>query len=220
MTILLTSFSAFSQPIVNPNIALASHPMTVASISQTLNETVFELAITNQSETGTFCADRNIFVEDILTGEKFHLIRSEGIPVCPANYRFNYVGEVLTFRLYFPKIESKKFLTLIEDCNQYCFSIKGIVLDAEFNKSINAGYQYYAKGMPNFALQAFKDAINANPDYPFCLYYLNIIQIYAEMNNFKAAKAWYDKIIESDFRDKAAVLDRLKKQPYYKDLAN
>ncbi|MEN8250457.1 MAG: hypothetical protein ABFS32_16095 [Bacteroidota bacterium] len=215
---ILTSFSGFSQELVNPNFGLASHPMKIKKISNTVNETIFELAIENQSETGSFCADRNIFVQDVLTGKKYHLNRSEGIPVCPSNYQFNYVGEVLIFKLYFPKIETTKYLTLIEDCNQYCFSIKGIILNEEMNQSINSGYNYYAKGMPNFALEAYKTAINKHPDYPFGLHYLNIIQIYAEQNDFVSAKKWYNKIVNSEFQDKKELIERLRNQSYYNQL--
>lgn len=214
----LASFSGFAQELINPNFGLASHPMKVRKISHSANQTIIELAITNQSETGSFCADRNIFVQDMQTGDKYQLIKSEGIPVCPANYQFNYVGEVLVFQLYFPKVKAKKYLTLVEDCDQYCFTIKGIILDEGFNQSVNQGYNYYAKGMSNLALEAFKAAVEQNPDYPFALHYLNIIQIYVEINDLASAKTWYKKIIDSEFEDKIEVLERLKSQPYYSRL--
>lgn len=207
-----------AQQVINPNFALASHPMKVTKISHTANETVIGLSIENQIETGSFCADKKIYVQDILSGKKFNLKKSEGIPVCPQTYQFSYIGEVLNFTLYFPKISTKKYLTLVENCNQYCFSIKGIVLDKDLNESINLGYNYYSKGQLDFALEAFKQAVNKHPDYPFGLHYLNIVQIYAEKKDFSTAKVWYKKIAESNFLDKKEVLDRLKKQYYYNKL--
>jgi tetratricopeptide (TPR) repeat protein len=215
---IFTSFFGFSQQLVNPNFALASHPMKVTKISHTTNETIIELSIENQIDAGSFCADRNIFAQDVVSGQKHYLIKSEGIPVCPQSYQFTSIGEVLNFKLYFPKIATKKYLTLVEDCNQYCFSIKGIVLDADMNQSINLGYTYYQKGKLDFALEAFKMAVNKHPDYPFGLHYLNIVQIYAEKNDFVQAKNWYKKIVDSNFQDKKELIERLKKQSYYSKL--
>lgn len=215
--IAVASFS-YAQQLINPNFALASHPMKVTKITHTTNETIIGLSIENQIEAGSFCADKNIFVQDVLTGKKYRLKKSEGIPVCPSNYQFTYIGEVLNFSLYFPKIGAKKFITLVEDCNQYCFSIKGIVLDNDMNQSINLGYDYYAKGKLDFALEAFKMTVNEHSDYPFGIYYLNLIQIYAEKNDYASAKEWYNKIINSDFLDKKELIDRLKKESYYSHL--
>jgi len=216
---ILMSLSVFSQQLINPNFALASHPMKVTKISHAANETIIELSIENQIETGSFCADENIFISDIPTNKKSNLKKSQGIPVCPSNYQFKYIGEVLNFQLYFPKIDSKtKYINLIEDCNQYCFSIKGIILDENMNKNVNLGYEYYAKGKLDFALAAFKMAVNENPDYPFGLHYFNLIQIYAEKSDYISAKKWYQKIVNSNFQDKSELISKLKKQSFYNQL--
>lgn len=209
----------FSQQIVSPNFALASHPMKINKIELTDNQTIIELTIENQTDNGNFCADKNIYIQDLGNKKKYQLIKSTGIPVCPDHYNFNFVGESLTFKLYFPKINtSTKFINLIENCNQYCFSIKGIILDEEMNKSIDLGYDYYAQGKLDFALQAFKQAIEEQTNYPFGIFHLNMIQIFVEKNDFVNAKKWYNKILTSDFQDKNEVLERLKTSPYYSKL--
>ncbi len=218
LAFIITASINYAQQLINPNFALASHPMKVTKITYTANETIIGLSIENQIDKGSFCADKNILVQDVLTGKKYRLQKSEGIPVCPSNYQFTYIGEVLNFSLYFPKIGAKKYVTLVEDCNQYCFSIKGIVLDTDMNQSINLGYDYYAKGKLDFALEAFKMVVNEHPDYPFGIYYLNIIQIYAEKNDFSSATEWYQKIVNSNFQDKNELIDRLKKESYYNHL--
>lgn len=209
----------FSQQIVNPNFAMASHPMKITKIESIDNQTIIELTIENQTDNGNFCADKNIYVQDLGNKKKFQLIKSTGIPVCPDRYSFNFVGESLTFKLYFPKLSGEtKYLNLIENCDQYCFSIKGIILDSEMNQSIDLGYNYYSSGKLDFALQAFKQAIEKRTNYPFGFIHLNIIQILAEKNDFTGAKLWYNKILNSDFQDKNEVLNRLKAEPYYSKL--
>ena len=54
-------FLVNAQIIENPNFAMASHPMKVTKIEYLEIGTLIELSIENQSPTGTFCADKNIF---------------------------------------------------------------------------------------------------------------------------------------------------------------
>lgn len=213
------SLSGNAQIIENPNFAMASHPMKVTKIEHLEIGTLIELSIENQSPTGSFCADKDIFVQDVLSGIKFQMISSKGIPVCPATYQFKELGETLVFQLYFPKISAAfKYLTLVENCDNYCFSIVGIILDEEFNREIDLGYEYYAGGKLDFAQAAFKQAIDEHPEYPFGFLYLNVIQISLEKGDVESAKKWFNKLYESNYKDKQQVLDRIKQQPYYKQL--
>ena len=198
---------------------MASHPMRITKIEQLPTSTLIELSIENQSPTGSFCADKDIFVQDVLSGIKTQMISSKGIPVCPSKYQFKEVGETLTFQLYFPKISTAfKYLTLVENCDNYCFSVIGIILDKDFNKEIDLGYEYYEAGKLDFALAAFKQAIKNHPEYPFAFLYLNVIQINIEKGDVEKAKKWYNKLNSSNFKDKQQVLDRIKQQSYYTKL--
>jgi len=214
--LLFTFNSLFGQNDETFNFAVSTHPMKVNKIELAANQTKIEISIENQIQSGSFCADKKIDIQDVLGKSKLRLIKAEGIPVCPSNHQFTYIGEVLTFQLYFPKIKSEtKYINIIENCDQYCFSIKGIILDDEMNKEINMGYDFYSKGKIDFALQAFKMAVENNPDYPFGFLYFNIIQIYTEKQDYTSAKAWYAKLKNAPFEDKNEVISRLKSQPFY-----
>jgi len=205
-----------SQSNTNINFAVSTHPMKVNKIEFSQNQTKIELSIENQIKDGNFCADKKIDLQDAIGKGKSHLTKAEGIPVCPSNYKFTFIGEVLTFNLYFPVLDTKiKYINIIENCNQYCFSIKGIILSDEMNKEINLGYEYYSKGKLDFALSAFKMALENNPDYPFGFLYFNIIQIYTEKDEYSSAKLWYNKLKNSSFQDKNEVISRLKNQIFY-----
>ncbi len=206
----------FGQNLETLNFAVSTHPMKVNKIELDAKQTKIEISIENQIQSGSFCADKKINIQDVLGKNKWHLIKAEGIPVCPSNHQFTYIGEVLTFQLYFPQIKSDtKYINIIENCDQYCFSIKGIILDNEMNKEINMGYDFYSKGKIDFALQAFKMAVENNADYPFGFIYFNIIQIYTEKQDFTSAKDWYAKLKSSQFEDKNEVISRLKNQSFY-----
>ncbi len=213
------NFLSFAQIIENPNFAMASHPMKVTKIEYLEIGTLVELNIENQSPTGEFCADKNIFVQDVMSGLKYELMSSDGIPVCPASYKFRQIGEVLTFQLYFPKMNSNmKYLTLVENCDNHCFSIVGIILDPEFNREIDLGFNYYTKGKLDFALSAFQQAIENHQDYPFGFLYQHIIHVLSEKGDYVNAKKWYTKLKSSVFADKQYLLDKIKQQTYYKQL--
>jgi tetratricopeptide (TPR) repeat protein len=208
-----------SQVINKPNFALATHPMTIEKVELSDNQTIVFLTIENQLETGTFCADKNIYLQDVVKKEKYKLIKTIGIPVCPENYQFTMVGETKKFQLYFPKLKpGTSYINIIEDCQQYCFSIKGIILDTDLNNEINLGYEYYAQGKLDFALASFIQTASSHIDYPFGNLYFNIIQILTEVNEIPEAKIWYKKLLSSNFVDKKEVLERLKQQYYYQKL--
>ncbi len=219
--LILTGSLLFSQELLKPNFALASHPLKIEKINRLDNSTIIELSIENKSENGYFCADKNIVLKDILNAKRYQLVQSEGIAICPDSYKFNYVGEVLTFKLYFPTLsESTKYIDIVENCQSNCFSINGIILSPEMNQNIDMAYSYYGEGKLDFALASFKMAVNENPDYPYGLFHYNIIQIYAEKKDFVSAKKWYNKILDSNFKDKYELIARLNSQVYYNSINN
>jgi hypothetical protein len=111
-----------------------------------------------------------------------------------------------------------KFINIIEDCNQNCFSIKGIVTDIDINKEINLGYDNYAAGKADLALAIFKQFPKKYPEYPYGIIYFNIIHICAETKDFISAKTWYKQLLNSKVLDKNEVISRLKQQYYYTQL--
>jgi len=219
LTLILFAYQLESQVIEKPNFSTATHPMKVENIEFSNNQTLVTLSIENQSETGYFCANRNIYIIDAMSKNKYKLIKSMDIPVCPDNHYFKMVGEVLQFQLFFPVMKpGTKYINIIEDCRENCFSIKGIVLDKEFNKQIDLGFDNYSRGYSELALSVLKKAIEDHPDYPFGNLYENIIQIYAEKNDFSNAKIWYKTLSNSTVQDKTEVIARLKHFTYYSKL--
>ncbi len=217
--VLIIHIVGFSQEIIKPNFALASHPMGVESILLEKNVTVVELSIENKSPNGFFCADNNISLVNILKLKSYLLRKSLGIPICPATYKFSYVGEVLKFKLFFPALnDTVEYIDIIENCSENCFSIRGIILDASINKNIDIAYNYYGKGDLDSALQGFKIAVEASVSYPYGWLHYNIMQIYAEKNDFALANEWYKKIKASNFRDKNELMAKLKTKKYYKQI--
>lgn len=214
---LLTPLFLFAQEINYPVYAMISmHPLEVKKVEQTTVHTVIYLSIENQIEGGTFCADKNIYIQDLSNNQKHQLNKSEGIPVCPDSYSFNYIGEILEFKLIFPKLQSlPDYINLIEDCDQSCFYLKGIILDEKTNNEISLAYKHYKNGNLDLAYLTFKTVIKNNPDYNFGFMHYSLIHILAEKNELDEAREWYNIILNSNFEDKTELLENIKTEPFY-----
>ncbi len=211
--------SLVGQTIEMPNFAVATHPFLVNQISWQKNSFMIELTIENQSLKGYFCASKHIYLQNIRSKKKLQLIRSEGIPVCPSVYRFKWKGEKLTFKLFFPKPDTNiRYVDVIENCNDHCFSIFGLILDPKMNEAINEGYAAFDNNDLQKAFVNFKKAIDRNPAYPYGFLYANIIKVLVEQKNYTAAKVWYEKLKQKHFLDEKAIMEQISKEDYFDKL--
>ena len=120
---------AHSQTIDKPNIALKSHEtLEILKIEITSKATLIWLSVENRRDQGgNFCADKNISLI-YPGGSRQKLTRANNIPVCPGSYIFKSIGEKLQFTLEFPPImPGTKWMDLIEDCSENCFSFYGVM---------------------------------------------------------------------------------------------
>lgn len=216
----LVSIIAAAQEINYPVYAMISmHPLEVKKIDLSTDQTIVYLSIENQIDGGTFCADKNICIQEVSTHKKYKLVKSEGIPVCPDYYSFNSIGEVLEFKLVFPKLQSlPKYINLVEDCKQSCFYLKGIILDEQINKDISLAYKHYKNEDLDLAYHTFKTIIRNNPDYNFGFMHYSLIHILVEKNELIEARKWYNIILKSNFEDKAELLENIRTQSFYSQL--
>ena len=206
-----TSIAAIAQTTLNPNFGSTSHPMTISKIETTSSQTIIYLTIENQINGGSFCADKNIKIED--EQNNIYLLNySEGIPTCPQLHSFTTVGEKLEFALYFPSIATKaKYLDITEQCNNACFTLKGVIINNEINTLINDAYDAYSEGLNFKALSLFKQAHAKMQDYPYGFIYLNIIKLYYDLNQTSEAENWEKKLQQSKVLDKDFILQQIKK---------
>jgi hypothetical protein len=158
------------------------------------------MTIENRIAGGNFCADRNIYVI-YPDGKKSKLINSSGIPVCPDTYNFKSIGEKLDFKLEFAAIKSgTKWVDIIEDCNENCFSICGVTLDTTLNREIDEAYAKAASLKANDAIKYFKAVLDKTGRENLGsegMLYLNIISLSKEAGDESGAKEWYRKLQSS-----------------------
>lgn len=193
--------SSFSQLIEQLNYALKSHEtLEISKVEITPDETVLYLTIENRIEGGNFCADKNIFII-YPDGTRSKLTSSNGIPVCPETYKFKTIGEKLQFTLDFPPLKTgTKWIDIIEDCNDNCFSFYGVTLNTELNGKINEALSMAEKGEIKRAIAFYKDILNsllaADQGIKGALY-TDIITLLLKTGDKVGADEWYEKMVVS-----------------------
>jgi len=197
IVILLGTGFLHSQTFINPNYSLKSHEtLNIIKVEARPEATFFYMSLENRIPNGTFCADKKIYLV-YPDGKKRRLESSSGIPVCPDTYKFKAPGEKLEFMLTFPPLKpGTKWIDLIEDCNDNCFSFYGITLDNDLNKRIDEAFSFGENDEAARALIGFvsiAEEIDTKNLGIEGLIYINIIKLSIETGDEKKAEEWYKK---------------------------
>ncbi|MGE0088468.1 MAG: hypothetical protein AB7S50_03225 [Bacteroidales bacterium] len=202
----------------NPVAAEQSHAdLIIEKIEITPENTIVILSITNQMQSGGwFCADNNIILKESKGNKEYKLVRSENIPICPQKHEFKRKGEILQFLLYFPPIDTGiVFIDLIENCDQACFSFRGIILDNIHNKKVitfEKALDLFTHGAINESIPLFKQILDSKPtieSHIFGLSYFYLVLSYQSLNDKANTDFWYDALKNSDVPLKSDILKEL-----------
>jgi len=196
------SIISFSQSFIQPNYGLKSHEtLEIKKIETASEATSFYMSIENRIQGGSFCADKNIFII-YPDGTKSKLVSSSGIPVCPDIYKFRAPGEKLDFVLVFPPLKAgTKWVDLVEECNENCFSFYGVTLDNELNKWLDDVFDRASNGKPADNIVLFKsvlDSIASQDPGIEGLLYINIINTTVEEEDNVNTIVWYKRLALSN----------------------
>jgi hypothetical protein len=215
---LIDGFTIFiqGQTVNSPNFALKSHEtLDILKIETTQKATVIFLSIENRREGGSFCADKNIYAI-YSDGTRNKLISSKGIPVCPGAYKFKTIGEKLSFELTFEPLKpGTKWIDLVEDCNDNCFSFYGVCLNTGLNIKIDEASVLAESGESSKALAGFLKIANSEEIKGSGLEGLiemNIIKLSKETGNSTEAAKWYGKLKSSEIPHSGLYIKHLNSQ--------
>lgn len=195
-------FNIQSQTISSPNFALKSHEtLNISKVEVSGSGTLVYLTIENRIANGSFCADRNIYLIEP-DGQKLNLIKTTGIPVCPDSYKFKVIGEKLQFTLEFPRLKAgTKWVDIIEDCSDNCFSFYGVTLDNDLNRKLDEAFALASKGKAADNIILFKNILESIDNQNLGiegLLYINIINAEVEEADNVNIKLWYNKLASSN----------------------
>jgi hypothetical protein len=213
--LLIFCFTARSQSILSPNYGLKS-PLTAELARVDFNDksTVVWLTITSDINNAWFCIDRNTFLIEP-DGNRIRLTDLNGLPYCPATYRFKRPGEKVSVSLTFPATGVLPWFSVVEDCVGDCLSFRGIVTDAELNKRLNEAYDLEEKGQDMAAYRIFEEIVNEIDTLNLGVegsLFTNLIILDHRMGKPESARKWYDRMMTSDTPDLGLYLQTLKSQ--------
>jgi hypothetical protein len=185
-----------------PSFSLTSHPtLELMSIEKWEDQTVVNIRVKNERISGSFCFDKESFLQHSLGTEEWKLVSLKGIPACPEQHRFRSIGEVLDFSLVFPALPDEvKYIDLVESCEDACVSVRYILLDEEMNSRINEGYKLYETGRLSASLQVFENIMESSyDDYSpvFGTLYLYMMSIHYELGQSRDVRRIFHELKES-----------------------
>jgi tetratricopeptide (TPR) repeat protein len=201
--------------------------LAIEKIEFSEKQTIVFLSVENQITEGEawFCADKSIYIKNAQGTEMYYMTKSEGIPTCPDTYKFKKPGEILQFKLIFPKIPATiKEIDIVENCTNNCFYFKGVILDPSQNADIKLferGVILYSNKKLDEALKCFQELVVKTEDkksniYGYALYIIPLI--YFEKGDKENAKNEYSKLINSTISDKDYFIEKLGKEEFFRNL--
>lgn len=195
-------YEIHSQTIELPGYALKSHEtLEILKVEITSEKTVLYMSVENRIDGGNFCADKNIYVI-YPDSDKLKLVKSLGIPVCPDAYKFKSIGEKLQFTLDFPPLKTGiKWIDVIEECSENCFSFFGVTLNPDLNTRINKALAVAKEGGTTNAILLYKSILGDLPVEDNGIkgaLYTDIITLSLETGDKAGAAEWYKKMLVSD----------------------
>ncbi|HLN21367.1 MAG TPA: hypothetical protein VK213_09785 [Bacteroidales bacterium] len=204
---------AYSQIYNLPATGLKSHQtLEVTRVEITPKKTIIYVSIENRRNGGTFCADRNISVI-LPTGNALKLEKAVGIPRCPDVYKFKTVGEILDFTLEFPKLPAGTgYIDLIEQCQDNCFSVYGILLNDPFSRGIDNAMSYVNRGQTDSAIGMYQKLISQAGEGEKGILgslYADLITLLSSKGYTANAAEWYRKLESSDIPSRELYLQNL-----------
>lgn len=96
-------YKTYNDPFVNNN--MAGNNLCVISVTTQKDQTILTLSVNNRTKDGYYewvTLDRNAYI--MANGQKFALLKTEGIETSPNRTYFSDVNETITFKLYFPAL--------------------------------------------------------------------------------------------------------------------
>jgi hypothetical protein len=210
-------FNVHAQVYQRPNFSFSTHEtLELESIEIDDNQTRIYLSILNRKIGASFCVDTNTYIRNSFGKEEYKLSESIGVPDCPDVHKFSVVGKKLSFILVFPPVSKElKYIDIIENCQDACFSIRYVLLDNELNEIINQGLTLYESRKMTESLKVFEELMlsrNDNVSPVFGTVYLYMMSINYELGQSKEIRRLYDELQQSSIINKEEILEEVRYQ--------
>lgn len=207
---------ALPQTFNKPATGLRSHEtLEILKVDVSGNRTAVYLAVENRIKDGSFCADRNIYIISP-DGTRLKLESAYNIPQCPEYYKFKSIGERLYFTLTFPALKpGTGWIDIIEDCNENCFRIYGILLNDDLTRGISEAVKMADNGQTDTAIKVYKGLIERagkQDEGITASLYSDLVTLLVQKGYSAQASEWYLRLLSSELPHKQLYIDNLNSQ--------
>ena len=160
---ILIANSISSQVYLDPNPVLCAYnffqceKLYIEKIELTETATIVHYKYAVSSEWANIRKETCIF--DFSNGKKYHLLKTEGLPIAPEKYYFKE-SQIFKFKLHFERIpDTLRQFDIIECWDDNCFNILDVSLDLS-NEKANHISKYVNDNIPFKLWQFFYASIN------------------------------------------------------------
>lgn len=184
----------WAQTLLRPGYAFCSHEtMELLGINNSGEEFKMEFRLKSYLEGSEFCMDKKTYLF-LPSGLKLYLRDAKGIPQCPKTHAFKTFGETVDFSLSFAKIpEGTICIDLIEDCDENCVRVIGIITDTNIDREYKSCMQWYREGNSGAAISGFLSLLEKLSDNTLSIrssIYAQIIFLLYESGKPDEAREW------------------------------
>lgn len=153
LLLLVSTLRAWAQTIVSPTYYRRDDiSLEINEVERTAQYTIIKGVYKNVMHYGWACINNTTYLKDSKSGKKYGtIIKSEGLPVSPAQYQFTNENESISFKFYFPAIpDDIEMIDMIEDdASTSAFNFYGIALKENLNRPFSvthdAGHKLSSK---------------------------------------------------------------------------
>lgn len=126
------SITSFGQITYNPIADLQNLPyLNILKVEITATETIIDMRyVCPYKDSSWICANKEFYINGVLSLERKKLIRAINIPICDAKYHFNRQGDFRDFQLVFAKLTPGiEKINIVEGYGPNQFNFYGVVVN-------------------------------------------------------------------------------------------
>ena len=143
LLLIIPTISTWGQTIISPTYSKRDNTcLRIDEIEKTVDYTIIKGVYENKYSSGWANINNTAYLRDCKSGQKYQIVKSEGIPMSPNKIEFSRKGETAHYKFYFPAIENDvELVDMIEgDASISSFNFYGLALKDGVQRDFSISY--------------------------------------------------------------------------------
>lgn len=143
LLLIIPTISTWGQTIISPTYSKRDNTcLRIDEIEKTVDYTIIKGVYENKYSSGWANINNTAYLKDCKSGQKYQIVKSEGIPMSPNKIEFSRKGETAHYKFYFPAIENDvELVDMIEgDASISSFNFYGLALKDGVQRDFSISY--------------------------------------------------------------------------------